>query len=244
MSKCYGNSLVGTSGINGDSFYISPDNTVFMLSDGASGAGSEGKVIMSRTCAETIKNNPFSSSGLPAKDYLDKMVWQINNRLTEISQNRKSLIFGTLVICVVCGNTAYVAAAGDSPAYFLHNKTVVRVAKPKKTYQNLIDLGFFSAEQLEEAVHKLPEHMWSMFDTFIPTVVPSYSAEEIQLSKGDIIVLCCDGVSDNISPEFIGENIDTDSLSESIDTLINSVIERSVNEKGYSDDLTMVVYCH
>ncbi|MDE7278588.1 MAG: SpoIIE family protein phosphatase [Oscillospiraceae bacterium] len=244
MSKCYGNSLVGTSGINGDSFYISPDNTVFMLSDGASGAGSEGKVIMSRTCAETIKNNPFSSLGLSAKDYIDKMVWQINNRLTEISQNRKSLIFGTLVICVVCGNTAYVAAAGDSPAYFLHNKTAVRVAKPKKTYQSLIDLGFFSAEQLEEAVHKLPEHMWSMFDTFIPTVVPFYSAEEIQLSKGDIIVLCCDGVSDNISPEFIGENIDTDSLSESIDTLINSVIERSVNEKGYSDDLTMVVYCH
>ena len=244
MSKCYGNSLVGTSGINGDSFYISPDNTVFMLSDGASGAGSEGKVIMSSTCAEIIKNNPFSSSGLSAKDYIDKMVWQINNRLTEISQNRKSLVFGTLVICVVCGNTAYVAAAGDSPAYFLHNKTAVRVAKPKKTYQNLIDLGFFSAEQLEEAIHKLPEHMWSMFDTFIPTVVPSYSAEEIQLSKGDIIVLCCDGVSDNISPEFIGENIDTDSLSESIDTLINSVIERSVNEKGYSDDLTMVVYCH
>ncbi|MDE5742675.1 MAG: SpoIIE family protein phosphatase [Oscillospiraceae bacterium] len=244
MSKCYGNSLVGTSGINGDSFYISPDNTVFMLSDGASGAGLEGKVIMSRTCAETIKNNPFSSSGLSAKDYLNKMVWQINNRLTEISQNRKSLVFGTLIICVVCGNTAYVAAAGDSPAYFLHNKTAVRVAKPKKTYQNLIDLGFFSAEQLEEAIHKLPEHMWSMFDTFIPTVVPSYSAEEIQLSKGDIIVLCCDGVSDNISPEFIGENIDTDSLSESIDTLINSVIERSVNEKGYSDDLTMVVYCH
>ena len=61
MSMCYGNSLVGTSGVNGDSFYISPDNTVFMLSDGASGAGLEGKVIMSQLCTETVKNNPFSS---------------------------------------------------------------------------------------------------------------------------------------------------------------------------------------
>ena len=57
-------------------------------------------------------------------------------------------------------------------------------------------------------------------------------------------MLCCDGVSDNISPEFIGENIDTCNLTESVDTLINSAKERSVKEKGYSDDLTMVVYCH
>ncbi len=74
MSLCYGNSHVGTSGINGDSFYISPDNTVFMLSDGASGAGSEGKVIMSKLCAEMVKNNSFSLSELSAKDYLDKMI--------------------------------------------------------------------------------------------------------------------------------------------------------------------------
>lgn len=244
MSVCYGNSLVGTSGVNGDSFYISPDNTVFMLSDGASGAGSEGKVIMSKLCTETVKNNPFSSSGLSARDYLDKMIWQINNKLIEVSQSRKSLVFGTLVICSVCGDTAVIAAAGDSPAYFIRNNNAVRIAKPKKTYQNLIDLGIFSEEQLEEAVHRLPEHMWSMFDTFIPSVVSAYSYEEIKLEKGDIIVLCCDGISDNISPEFIGENIDTDNLSESVDTLINSAKEKSLKAKGYSDDLTMVVYCH
>lgn len=244
MSLFYGNSLVGTSGINGDYFYISPDNTVFMLSDGASGAGSEGKVIMSRTCAETVKNNPFPSSGLSAKDYLDKMIWQINNKLIEISQSRKSLVFGTLVICVIFGSTAYVAAAGDSPVYFLHDNTAVRIAKPKKKYQNLIDLGLFSEEQLEEAVYKLPEHMWSMFDTFIPTVVPTYSYEEIQLEKGDIIILCCDGVSDSLSPEFIGENIAADNLPQSVDMLINTAKERFLGEKGYCDDLTMVAYCH
>ncbi len=236
MSLCYGNSHVGTSGINGDSFYISPDNTVFMLSDGASGAGSEGKVIMSRTCAETVKNTPFFPSRLSAKDYIDKMIWQINNKLIEISQSRKSLVFGTLVICAVCGDTIHIAAAGDSPAYFLHNNTAVRIAKPKKKYQNLIDLGLFSEEQLEEAVHRLPEHMWSMFDTFIPSVVPEYSYEEISLKDGDVI--------DCLSPEFIWENIAADNLPQSVDTLINTAKERSLGEKGYCDDLTMIAYCH
>lgn len=243
MSKCYGNSLVGTSGVNGDSFYISPDNTVFTLSDGASGAGTEGKVIMSHLCTETVKNAPFALSGLSARDYLDKIIWQINNKLIELSQSRKSLVFGTLVICVVCGDTAFIAAAGDSPAYFLHNNTAVRIAKPKKTYQNLIDLGFFSEEQLEEAVHRLPEHMWSMFDTFIPSVVPAYSYEEIKFEKGDIIVLCCDGVSDIVGAEFIAENIDADNLQQSVDIIINTAKELSVKTKGYCDDLTMAVYC-
>lgn len=244
MSLCYGNSLVGTSGTNGDSFYISPDNTVFMLSDGASGAGAEGKVIMSNLCAETIKNTPFSSSGLSAKEYIDKMIWQINNKLIDLSQKRKSMIFGTLVICVICGNTAVIASAGDSPAYFIHNNAVIRAAKARKTYHNLIDMGLFSEEQLEEAVHRLPEHMWSMFDRFIPMVVPTYSVEEIRLSAGDMIVLCCDGISDYLNPEFIKDNIDTRNLTESADTLINAAKEQSVKEKGYYDDLTMVVYCH
>lgn len=244
MSICYGNSLVGTSGVNGDSFYISPDNRVFMLSDGASGAGSEGKVIMSRTCAETVKNNPFSSSGLSARNYLDKMVWEINGKLTEVSRSRKSLIFGTLVICAVCGDNVYVVSAGDSPAYFIRNNAVSRIAKPKKKYQNLIDMGLFSEEQLEEAVRRLPEHMWSMFDTFIPSVVPEYSYEEICLERGDMIALCCDGVSDCLNAGYISENISAVNLRQSVDMLINTAKERSLEEKSYCDDLTAVVYCH
>lgn len=161
-----------------------------------------------------------------------------------MSQSRKSLIFGTLVICAVCGNTAYAASIGDSPAYFLHNNAAVRIAKPKKKYQNLIDMNLFSEEQLEEAVHRLPEHMWSMFDTFIPSVVPEYSYEEISLKGGDVIVLCCDGVSDCLSSGFIAENISADNLQQSVDTLINTAKERSLGEKGYCDDLTMVAYCH
>ncbi len=244
MSLCYGNSLVGTSGINGDSFYISPDNRIFMISDGASGAGAEGKVIMSELCAETVKNNPFSGSGLSAGEYIDKMIWSINSKLTDISRKRKSLVFGTLVICVVFGDTAVIASAGDSPAYFIHDNSAVRVAKSRKRYQNLIDMGLFSEEQLEEAVHRLPDPMQSMFETFIPMVVPSYSSEEVKLESGDIILLCCDGVSDCLSPGFMRESIDTNDLDKSVDAVLNTAKERSVGKKGYSDDLTMIVYCH
>lgn len=39
----YGYTYVGSSGINGDVFYISHDKKLFLLADGASGAGQMGK---------------------------------------------------------------------------------------------------------------------------------------------------------------------------------------------------------
>lgn len=86
--------MTGTSGVNGDAYYISPDKATFLLADGASGAGSKGKVLMSNLCVEVMKNNPFSSSEFSPKDYLDQLIWKINNKLIAISQEEKHNICG------------------------------------------------------------------------------------------------------------------------------------------------------
>lgn len=246
MSICLGGSIVGTSGINGDRFYISPDHTTLLLSDGATGAGSEGKVAMSNCCVKNIEDSPFSVSGLSPKAYIEKMIWKINNDLIDLSQKSKTYTFGTLVICVINNNTATVASIGDSPAFFVHDNAIRRVAKTKKTYQNLVEMGLFSEEQAEDYIHQLPEHMWSMFDRFIPMVVPVYEAEEIKIEIGDIIALCCDGVSDYLKPEEIKELIRPESLTESINLIIDTAKSNAIRErnKNQYDDITLVLYCH
>ncbi len=246
MSICFGSSIVGTSGINGDMFYISPDNTTLLLSDGASGAGNEGKVVMSKCCVRNIDENPFGSSGLSPKVYLERMIWKINNDLIDISQKSKTYTFGTLVICVIHNNIATFASVGDSPAYYIHNDIIKRVARTKKTYQNLIKMGLFTEEQAEEYIHQLPEHMWSMFDRFIPMVVPVYSMEEIEIESGDILAICCDGVSDYLKPEEIKQLIRPDKLIDSVNTIINAAKSNSIKKrnKNQYDDITIVLYRH
>jgi serine/threonine protein phosphatase PrpC len=238
--------MVGTSGVNGDVFFIFSDNTTIMLSDGASGAGKEGKVVMSRQCAKTIEENPFIESGLSSKEYLDKVIWKINNDLIEISQRSKTYTFGTLVICVIQNNIATIASIGDSPAYLIHKNNVKRVAKTTKTYQNLIDMGVLTEEQAEEYVRKLHGYMHSMFDRFIPMVVPVYSLEEVELTSRDMVVLCCDGISDYVKPEEIAKNIKSDNLTDSVNLIIDIAKNRSIeeNKRKQYDDITMVVYCH
>ena len=246
MAFCYGNSMTGTSGVNGDLFFISPDNTTILLSDGASGAGNEGKVVMSRQCVKTIEENPFVTSGLSPQEYLDQIIWKINNDLIEISQKSKTYTFGTLVVCVVHNNIATIASIGDSPAYLIHKDTVKRVAETNKTYQNLIEMGVFTKEQAAEYVSQLPEHMWSMFDRFIPMVVPEYSVEAVDITSGDMVVLCCDGVSDYVKPEEIKAMLTPDRLAHCVTTIIDTAKDRSIKERKRNqyDDITIVVYRH
>ena len=178
------------------------------------------------------------------KDYLVKLIWEINNKLITISQEEGYYIFGTIIICIVKDNIGSIVSIGDSPAFFIHNNSISQIAKTKKTYNNLVEMGLYSEQQLEQAVHKLPEHMWSMFDRFIPMVVPTYVIEEIRLEKKDIIVFCSDGVSDYVPLSYIRDVVSEEDLFGSIKTVINTAKENSIRESKCVkyDDLTMVAY--
>ena len=246
MAKCFGKSVVGTSGVNGDAFYISSDKSTIVLADGASGAGADGKVIMSKCCVENIEAFPFSKSNLSPKEYIEKIIWKINNDLIQHSQKQNKYIFGTLVISIISNNVATFASMGDSPAFLIKEGKIKRVSKTKKTYDNLVQMGIFTEEQLEEYVHRLPEHMWSMFDTFIPMVVPKYSLEEYELNLGDTIILCCDGVGDYLSDDELLELVNRQDLPESVNAIISKSKENAIEEhnRNQYDDITVVLYNH
>jgi len=246
MPISYGKSIVGTSGINGDAFYISSDNSTLVLSDGASGAGADGKVAMSSCCIENIKAFPYHESGLTPKEYIDKTIWKINNDLINLSQESNKYIFGTVIVCIIKNDTLTVASVGDSPAYLIKENTIERIAKTKKKYDNLIQMGIFTESQLEEYVHRLPEHLWSMFDTFIPLVVPKYAVEEYILNLNDVVVLCCDGVSDYLTEKELLTLIDGNKLTDSTNAIIEKAKSNSIEEhkRIQYDDITLVIYKH
>ncbi len=242
--ECFGNSFVGTSGVNGDRFYISKDGTTIALSDGASGAGKDGKVLMSECCIRNIEEAPFSKSGLSVEKYIQELIWKINNDLIKLSQQRNKYVFGTLIICVINDGIVTFASVGDSTAFLISKGTIKRVAKGKKTYDILVQLGLFTDEQIEEYVHSLPEQMWSMFDTFIPSVVPKYAQESYRLEKQDMILICCDGISDYLDGKELLKLISSDNLEKSVNTIINKARDKSIESHGKNqyDDLTLVIY--
>ena len=236
----YGSSCTGSSGVNGDIFYISSDKKVFLLADGASGGGKDGKILMGKTCIEIVENFDYSTSNLNAKEYVDKLFWKINNRLIEISQEYKKLIFGTIDIAVFDKGVLTVTTLGDSPALFFNGVESKRVAKNKKKYEWMIDEGYITREQYEGYINKMHEMMWSCFDIFVPDVVPNNIIEQYEIKPNDILVLCCDGMSDWVSKEKIFKTLIDYGLEDGVAHLISESKELALNAQSYFDDITAI----
>lgn len=65
----------------------------------------------------------------------------------------------------------------------------------------MIDDGFITRNEYEGYIKQMHERMWSCFDFFLPEIVPNNIIEQYSLKKNDIFFMCCDGLSDWITPE-------------------------------------------
>jgi len=238
----YGNTITGSSGINGDNFYISQDQKLFVLADGASGAGKHGKSVMSSTCAAIARQFDFTSSGLPPRNYIDALFHKINAALIELSQKERNLCFGTVVIALIHDCNLWVTTYGDSPAYLRKDGKIMRTARNRKRYEDMIEDGFITQKQYERYISNMHERMWSAFDRFIPEIVPNNVIEQHALAPGDMFIACSDGLSDWIAPEQIFEKIQNCGVNASIDELIMAARDKALRKQKYFDDITAIAF--
>lgn len=236
----YGLTHTGSSGINGDVFYASPDKKVFLLADGASGAGAEGKVLMGKTCIEIVKLFDYSASNLDPKEYVDKLFWKINNRLIALSQKHRKLVYGTIDIAIIDNGLVTITALGDSPVYYFNGIEIKRIAKNPKRYEWMIDAGYITREQYQEYINQMHEMMWCCFDYFIPEVVPNNVIEQFEIKPNDILFMCCDGLSDWVSEDRSIKTLLAYGLEVGVKSLIAEAKEISNNKQSSYDDITAI----
>ena len=236
----YGQTLTGSSGVNGDNIYISSDKKLFVLADGASGAGRNGKVIMSSTCVDIARQFDFHSSDLSPHDYIASLFQKINQALIEISQRERVLCYGTLVLAFIHNHDLWVTTYGDSPAYLLKDGQIARIARNRKRYEDMIEDGFITRDQYNGYILNMHERMWSAFDRFLPEIVPNNVIEQYTLSPGDMFIACSDGLSDWITPEQMFAKIGQQEISTAVDELITSARDIALNKQTRFDDISAI----
>jgi serine/threonine protein phosphatase PrpC len=160
--ESFGLSNVGSSGVNADRYYISSDNNVYAISDGASGAFD--KVGAATICMNSISERDYSDTGFDPIEYLKLCIKNANGKLIEKSLRDECLSFGTMTIALLDKNKLYIGAVGDTPAYLIKDNEIFKGIKPKRRYSDLIKYGVLSEEEIEAAIALLPNQMWSQFD--------------------------------------------------------------------------------
>ena len=139
----------------------------------------------------------------------------------------------TVVAALFYDNRISIAHVGDSRLYRQRGSQISQVTMDHSLLQELVDRGFYSPEEAQRAANK-------NYVTRALGVEPQVDVEvqEHPVDKGDIFILCSDGLSDMVEDEDIRLTIST--FGANLDTVAKQLIQLA-NENGGRDNVSVVL---
>lgn len=225
---------------NQDSFYIDPEKGVFIVSDGMGGqaAGSVASQIVTSLLPRLIGNFDFeAASDQDAMTHLREHVRELSKSMRKESEKNPVLtgMGATLVAAVVreAAEDLIIANLGDSRAYLVRNKKLIRITKDHSVAQLLVDLGQLSnsAAERHPSRNQLFRFMGMPMD-------PTPDLFCVKTLPGDIFMLCSDGLTGMITEHQILKKL---LKRESFLKISRNLID-AAKEAGGEDNVTAVIF--
>jgi serine/threonine protein phosphatase PrpC len=139
----------------------------------------------------------------------------------------------TLVACLFYDNRVSIAHVGDSRLYRMRDNRFEQITMDHSLLQELVDRGFYSQEEASRSTNR-------NYVTRALGVEPNVEVEvqEIDVLKGDYILMCSDGLPDMVEDEDIHLTIST--FNNNIDTIGKQLIKLA-NDNGGRDNVSVVL---
>jgi len=130
------------------------------------------------------------------------------------------------------GDILYVAQVGDSRAYLIRGRQVAQLTKDQSLMQRLVDAGELTEEEAARS-----ERRNIILQALGPDEKVKVAVTDQPLRRGDVLVLCTDGLFGQVTKEEINELVThkTDLVE-----LCNELVDRA-NQRGGPDNITVVV---
>lgn len=187
----------------------------------------------SRFVVESLKEDLVSSTEDGPEAMLRKAIQSANHKLREVARQDVRLegMGTTLVAATVIEHTLYFANIGDSRLYLL-NDDIRQLSRDHSFVQEMVRLGGLNAE---EAKHHPDKNI-------ITRAIGAKEKVEIdffeyRLKKGDIILMCTDGLSNMIEDEEMFRIVKS---SRDIVEAVERLVERA-NDNGGNDNIGVVL---
>lgn len=204
---------------------------LLVVADGM--GGHNGGEFASKFVVEALKEELEKSTEDGPKAMMSKAIEIANRRLIEVAkQNIRLKGMGTtLVAATVIERTLYFANIGDSRLYLL-NDGIKQLSRDHSLVQEMVRLGGINAE---EAKHHPDKNI-------ITRAIGAKEKVEIdffeyRLKKGDIILMCTDGLSNMMEDEDIFYIVKSSrDIVEATERLIDKA-----NDNGGNDNIGVVI---
>jgi PPM family protein phosphatase len=137
----------------------------------------------------------------------------------------------TLVSVYFYDKSAYISQVGDSRVYLYKDDELWKVTEDHSLINEQIRSGAITKKEAEKLNYKNVITRSVGFEEIVNVDV--YTRE---VEKGDIFLLCSDGLTSMLDDEDIAEQITSKDLSASVDNLINKA-----NESGGLDNVSVIL---
>lgn len=205
---------------------------LYIVADGVGGA-EKGEVASEfatgRTIHHYLANDPSAGWGERLRQAMQSANTELRQMVTELEPGNRMAT--TMVAAVFHDNQVTIANVGDSRAYHWHDGVFSQVTKDQSLVARLVEEGAITEKEAlnhprkNVILHSLGAEKSPQIDTF-----------EVELTLGDQIVLCSDGLTRHVMDEEIASIVSQLSPSTATEKLI-----RLANERGGEDNISVAV---
>jgi len=219
-----------------EDFVLTERGAIVLVADGV--GGHQDGAAASRIAAERVHAHMLEgdSPSNAAGDFVRRLSGALDRANTAVhAEARKEDgprgMATTATLVGLLGSCAYAAQIGDSRAYLIRQGTIAQLTRDQSLVQDLIDSGILS----EEDSHAVSDN--TILQALGPAPRVRVAVTWHDLRRGDVLLLCSDGLSKVVSDNEICDTVQSTSDTSALcDTLVELA-----NSRGGPDNVTVVV---
>ncbi|HET7241634.1 MAG TPA: Stp1/IreP family PP2C-type Ser/Thr phosphatase [Gemmatimonadales bacterium] len=217
---------------------IGPRGSLFMVADGMGGAAAG--ELASEMATDLIYRHLSTAW---AEDE-DASASRFAFRMKEAVELANQQIYGyarehpevrgmgtTVTAAGVFGEHLYLTQIGDSRGYLVRNGSAIQLTRDQSLMQRLVDAGELTQEEAEQS-----ERRNIILQALGPDPRVKVDLSHQELRRGDILLICSDGLSGLVKREEFAELA---GIHEDLPSLCTALIDLA-NERGGPDNITVV----
>lgn len=230
--------------INEDSLFLDDKLGLYLVADGMGGhrAGEVASNIVVETISDYIKklyeDDDTQEFDIPDETLSKKAnhlisAISLSNRIAHQVSNKNDAYrgMGSTLSAVYFNKDTFIAAnVGDSPIYLAHNGDIELISVPHTVIAEHEAAGSEGSRQLGPDFYNMLTRAVGTDETVKPDIC------EIPYFKNDVIVICSDGLSGNVTPNEILDSVENKSSKMTCRYLIELA-----NERGGDDNISVII---
>jgi protein phosphatase len=217
---------------------VGPRGMLFMVADGLGGAAA-GEIASERavrTVHEELRERWVKAGGRSADDFASAIkaaTETANGRIYSYAVEHPETrgLGTTATLAGLLGDTLYLAQVGDSRAYLVRDGVARQITRDQSLMQRLVDAGELTQDEADRS-----ERRNIILQALGPEPSVKIDLTHQRLSRGDVLVLCTDGLSGLVRAEEIAEVI---TQIPDLAAACRELVDRA-NEQGGTDNITVI----